>query len=59
MVSINLHSPIFAHGQLYMALLRTTDVRKLLILFPPETREGITQNIWYPEVVQFLSTVHT
>ena len=58
-VGIDLRSPVFAHGQLYVALSRTTDVRKLSILFPPETREGITQNIWYPEVVQFLSTVHT
>src|SRR6266480_3579872 len=56
-VSINLRSPVFSHGQLYVALSRTTDVRRLSVFFSPENKEGLTLNIWYPEVLQFVSPV--
>jgi ATP-dependent exoDNAse (exonuclease V) alpha subunit len=54
-VGIDLRVPVFAHGQLYVALSRTTDVRRLSILFSPENREGVTKNVCYPEIIQFLS----
>jgi PIF1-like helicase/Helitron helicase-like domain at N-terminus/Helicase len=53
-VGIDLRSPVFAHGQLYVALSRTTDVKRLLILFSPENKDRVTKNIFYPEVLQFL-----
>ena len=56
-VGINLRSPVFSHGQLYVALSRTTDVRRLSVLFLPENKEGLTLNVWYPELLQFLSTI--
>ena len=49
-ISINLCIPVFTYGQLYIALLRVTDIRGLSLLLP---REGstATTNIIYPEVL--------
>lgn len=48
-VGVDLRSPAFTHGQLYIALLRVTDVSKLCVLFP-EQGDGTTTNVVYPEV---------
>lgn len=49
-VGVDLQSSAFAHGQLYVALSRVTDVNRLSVLL----RNGshVTQNVVYPSVVQ-------
>jgi ATP-dependent DNA helicase PIF1 len=49
-VGIYLNNPVFAHGQLYVALSRCTDRRNLKILLPPNAN-GMTPNIVYREVI--------
>jgi ATP-dependent exoDNAse (exonuclease V) alpha subunit len=49
-VGIHLISPVFCHGQLYVALSRATSSQRLLILLPRST-ETTTINIVYPEVL--------
>jgi ATP-dependent DNA helicase PIF1 len=49
-VGINLNNPVFAHGQLYVALSRCTDCRNLRVLLPPNAK-GKTPNIVYQEVI--------
>jgi ATP-dependent exoDNAse (exonuclease V) alpha subunit len=55
-VGVDLRSPVFTHGQLYVALLRTTNVRGLSVLFSPKNENRLTDNIVYPEVLQSFST---
>ena len=50
-VGINLNNPVFAHGQLYVALSRCTDCRNLQILLPRNSNRR-TPNIVYREVIQ-------
>ena len=49
-VGIYLNNPVFAHGQLYVALSRCTDRRNLKILLPPDANRR-TPNIVYREVI--------
>jgi hypothetical protein len=49
-VGVDLRSPVFAHGQLYVALSRATDVNSLCVLLPAE-RGGKTENIVYSKVL--------
>ena len=49
-VGVDLRSPVFSHGQLYVALSRVTDVRRLRVLLPDDgTRKTI--NEVYEEVL--------
>ena len=51
-VGIDLHTPVFSHGQLYVALSRATSSRNIQVLLPAEERDSCrTQNIVYPEVL--------
>jgi len=50
-VGVCLNNPVFAHGQLYVALSRCTDRQNLHILLPPDS-DGRTPNIVYHEVFQ-------
>ncbi len=52
-VGIYLNNPIFAHGQLYVALSRCTDCRNLRILLPPNSNRR-TSNIVYREVIEWV-----
>ena len=49
-VGIHLISPVFCHGQLYVALSRATSGKRILILLPDPTTPKTT-NIVYPEVL--------
>ena len=49
-VGLHLLNPVFAHGQLYVALSRCTDCRNLSILLPPDGN-GHTDNIVYKEIL--------
>jgi hypothetical protein len=50
-VGIHLHTPVFSHGQLYVAISRAMDCKQIYISLPP-TADGTltTDNIVYSEV---------
>lgn len=49
-IGINLHTPVFTHGQLYVVLSRCTSKSRVKILFPSTSENTTTTNIVYPEV---------
>jgi len=49
-ISVNLYIPAFTYRQLYIALLRVTDMARLLLLLP-QNGGAVTTNIIYPEVL--------
>ena len=49
-VGIYLNNPVFAHGQLYVALSRCTDRRNLKVLLPTNSN-GKTPNIVYKDII--------
>ena len=49
-VGIHLHTPVFAHGQLYVAISRATDSRQIYISIPRTDGILVTDNIVYSEV---------
>ena len=49
MTGIELRTPVFTHGQLYVALSRSTSGEQVKILFPTDVAESL--NIVYPEVL--------
>ena len=50
-VGIHLHTPVFAHGQLYVAISRATDFQQLYISLPPTSNGTLTtDNIVYSEL---------
>ena len=54
-VGLDLENPVFAHGQLYVALSRVTDAQNLQVLFAPDNHDKQTMNIVYREVLDQVS----
>jgi hypothetical protein len=58
-VGLNLHEPVFSHGQLYVALSRATSCNQVKILLPPTTKEPCLMNVVYPEIFHMIGDVET
>ena len=50
-VGLDLRTPVFSHGQLYVALSRCTSSQRIKVLFPEQEKGTKTTNIVYPEVL--------
>ena len=50
-VGIDLHTAVFAHGQLYVALSCCTSPSRIKVLFPEDSDNTRTINVVYPEVL--------
>ncbi|KAI5892326.1 uncharacterized protein SCHCODRAFT_02469817, partial [Schizophyllum commune H4-8] len=49
-VGIDLRSPVFSHGQLYVALSRATSQERVKVLLSADSVEDRTLNIVYSEI---------
>jgi ATP-dependent DNA helicase PIF1 len=54
-VGIDLRTPVFCHGQLYVALSRAVDVNSVSVLIKESNVDEVTENVVYPEVLQALN----
>jgi hypothetical protein len=50
-VGLDLRSPVFTHGQFYVAVSRVTSVDNIKVIWDPKIQSATTKNIVYPEVL--------
>jgi hypothetical protein len=50
-VGLDPHTPVFTHGELYVALSRMTSAQCMKAVFPEGAEESTTSNVVYPEVL--------
>ena len=50
-IGLDLCCPVFAHGQLYVALSRATSGSRIRAVLPADTPHLRTMNVVYPEVL--------
>ncbi|KAF9552568.1 DNA repair and recombination protein PIF1, partial [Agrocybe pediades] len=50
-IGLDLRVPVFAHGQLYVALSRATSSSNVKVLLPDNSTECRTANVVYSEVI--------
>jgi hypothetical protein len=50
-VGLDLRSPVFTHGQLYVAVSRATSVYRIHAIWSPDKEQPVTKNIVYTEVL--------
>ena len=50
-IGINFQTPVFTHGQFYVAMSRCTSGNRVKVLFPDNSTNTITKNIVYPEAL--------
>ena len=53
-VGLDLHTPVFSHGQLYVVLSQCTHPHHIKAIFPLEQHHTKTTNIVFTEVLQGL-----
>ena len=50
-VGIHFQTPVFTHGQFYVAMSRCTSANCVKILFPEDSTSNVTKNIVFPEAL--------
>ena len=50
-VGLDLRSPVFTHGQLYVAVSRATSVNRIKAIWDPQSANSVTKNYVFPEVL--------
>ena len=50
-VGIHFQTPVFTHGQFYVAMSRCTSANHVKILFPEDSTSNVTKNIVFSEAL--------
>ena len=50
-LGLDVQTPVFTHGQLYVALSHCTSSNRIKVLFKDGSQQTVTQNVVYPEVL--------